>query len=171
MAVTGAPKKSVPVAVVCRNTLGFAPTLVQTPMEFVLGLEKLSQAQVYLFSAGGNNPDILAAHDAAVARSVDAIHVVTNNAASELARRCAASQRSFLHVLPVADPKDGFLATHSLMSTVVALLTASDRVSNRAIGGALADRYLSDAGEILARQSRQSLAQKFAPLLPRKLVR
>ncbi len=149
---------------VCRNTLGSSPTLVQTPMEFVLGLEELSQAQVYLFSAGGNNPDILAAHDAAVVRSADAIHVVTNNAASELARRCAASQKSFLHVLPVADPKDGFLATHSLMSTVAALLTASDRVSNHAIDGTLADRYLFDADEILARQSRQSLTQTFASL-------
>jgi hydroxymethylpyrimidine pyrophosphatase-like HAD family hydrolase len=149
---------------VCRNTLGFMPTLVQTPMEFVLGLEKLSQAQLYLFSSGGNNPDILAAHDAAVARSADAIHVVTNNAASELARRCSASQRSFLHVLPVTDPKDGFLATHSLMSTVGALLTASDRVSSHAIGGAFADRYLFDADEILAMQSRQSLAQTFTSL-------
>lgn len=147
---------------VCRNSLGQGPTLVQTPMEFVLGSEGISDAQVWLFSAGGSNPDILAARSAAIARGASAIHVVTNNARGDLARSCEESKESHLHVLPVADPKDGFLATHSLMSTVSALLAASDRISNHPVGCMLADSYLTEAEKVLAEQNRSSLAETFA---------
>src|SRR5260370_26208661 len=100
-------------------------------MEFVLGSEALSDGHVYLFSAGGNNPDVVAAHDAATARGAGAIHVVTSNAGGELAGRCVAAKRSHLHILPIADSKDGFLATHSLMSAVTLLLNSSYRLFNR----------------------------------------
>jgi fructoselysine-6-P-deglycase FrlB-like protein len=79
---------------VCRRTLGSSPTLVQTPMEFVLGTAALSDAHVYLFSAGGRNPDILAAFDAASVRGAGSVHVVTNTDTSELAQRCSASRGS-----------------------------------------------------------------------------
>src|SRR5690606_38602193 len=70
----------------CRATLGAAPTLVQTPMKFALSDVSLADTDVFLFSAGGNNPDILAALQSAVARGAHTVHVVTNNAAGRLAQ-------------------------------------------------------------------------------------
>ena len=147
---------------VCRNTLGAAITLVQTPMEFVLGAEVLSQADVFLFSANGNNPDILAAFEAASSRQAAAIHIVTNNPEGELARRCTASLPALVHVLPVADPKDGFLATHSLTSFVAGLLFASNHLNQ--VDRTLADHFLMEANERLAPDERERCAQSFASL-------
>jgi hypothetical protein len=39
---------------------------------------------------------------------------------------CANLTYANVHVLPTADAKDGFLATHSLVGAVTALLAASD---------------------------------------------
>jgi hydroxymethylpyrimidine pyrophosphatase-like HAD family hydrolase len=155
---------------VCRNTLGSSPTLVQTPMEFVFGSEALVSAQIFLFSAGGNNPDIVAAFEASTQRCAHAIHVVTNSAAGELAERCIASRRAVLHVLPVADPKDGFLATHSLASAICSLLAASDLISNRAGRAALSDKFLRAADEILSKQARGALTERFASLHPNDTI-
>ena len=105
---------------------GAAPTLVQTPMEFVLADGGLVDTDVFLFSASGNNPDILAAQQTAIARGARSLHVVTNNGVGELAKACANVTHANVHVLPTADVKDGFLATHSLVSAITGILTASD---------------------------------------------
>lgn len=146
----------------CRNTLGATVTLVQTPMEFVLGTEVLSLADVYLFSANGNNPDIFAAFEAACCRNAATIHIVTSNAEGELVRKRETSKRAFVHVLPVADPKDGFLATHSLISVIAGLLFASSRINQ--LDRALTDRFTLDLMELLTRGERENCARSFASL-------
>jgi hydroxymethylpyrimidine pyrophosphatase-like HAD family hydrolase len=148
----------------CRGTLGAAPTLVQTPMEFVFADGSLADSEVFLFSAGGNNPDILAAQQTAVARGARALHVVTTNRTGELARTCAHLQRANLHVLPTADVKDGFLATHSLASSVTATLVASDLAANGDGTASLGRDFLAAADRVFAADSRKAMAECFASL-------
>ena len=112
----------------CRGTLGLGPTTVQTPMQLVTDHQDLSETDIWLFSAGGNNPDAVAASQAALDRRGRKVHLVTRNI-DGLAARLVESGGGTVHVVPVADPKDGYLATHSLISSVVALLLACDGLS------------------------------------------
>ena len=128
----------------CRDTLGLGPTTVQTPMQVVTDHHELSETDIWLFSAGGDNPDAAAASQAALDRRARKVHLVTRNTDGSAARLIEGGGGT-VHVVPVADPKDGYLATHSLMSSVVALLLACDGVSGDPRGaatllGALASR-------------------------------
>lgn len=126
----------------CRDTLGLGPTTVQTPMQAVLELHGLMNSDVWLFSAGGDNPDVVAAAQAALDRHCARLHLITRNsksAAGEIVSRGGGT----IHVVPVADPKDGYLATHSLLSSTTALLMASDLASCDSRGGNALIRNLS----------------------------
>ncbi len=112
----------------CRDTLDLGPTTVQTPMQAVLDQHDLTDSDVWLFSAGGNNPDAAAASRAALDRKARRLHLVTRNP-DALAAGIVARGGGTVHVVPVADWKDGYLATHSLLSSVIATLLACDAVS------------------------------------------
>ena len=112
----------------CRDTLGLGPTSVQSPMQLVLETQDLSESDVWLFSAGSQNPDIVASVRAAVARGAANIHLVTRNPDGQAAWQLS-TQGGRIHVVPVSEWKDGFLATHSLLSSVTALLLAADLVA------------------------------------------
>jgi hydroxymethylpyrimidine pyrophosphatase-like HAD family hydrolase len=148
----------------CRGTLGAATTLVQTPMEFVLADGSLVDTDVFLFSAGGNNTDIIAAQQTAVARGARALHVVTNNSGAQIAKACADLPNARTHVLPTADVKDGFLATHSLAGAITALLVASDAVANGDPTAALGLDFLGAADSVFSADSRKAMAECFSSL-------
>lgn len=107
----------------CRETRGAPATTIRTPLEFVADNSSLAGIPVWLFSARGENPDIEAALSAAAQRMAAEIFFVTSNAGSSLLQRFPAILRPL--VLPVSDPKDGFLSTHSLVSGVGSILLAS----------------------------------------------
>lgn len=119
----------------CRDTLCFGPTTVQTPMELVADHHELSETDIWLFSASGDNPDATAASQAAFDRGGRKVHLVTRNTDGSAARLVEAGGGT-VHIVPVADPKDGYLATHSLVSSVVALLLACDGASRDPRGAA-----------------------------------
>ena len=126
----------------CRDALGLGPTTVQTPMQVVLDQQDLTESDVWLFSAGGDNPDAVAAALAAHDRNARSINIVTRNpggAAAGVVERGSGN----VHVVPVAEPKDGYLATHSLLSFFVALLLACDAVSRDPLGK---DHFLEALG-------------------------
>jgi hypothetical protein len=112
----------------CRGSVGDGPTVVSTPMGFVLDSIRQRLEEVWLFSAGGNNPDILAGFRAAAGRST-AIRIVTSDIGGALAQEAFANARARVHIAPVAEPKDGFLATHSLIAAATVLLRAFDVVA------------------------------------------
>ena len=147
---------------VCRATLGAAPTLVQTPMKFALADGGLADTDVFLFSAGGNNPDILAAWHSAVARGARAVHVVTNNATGRLAQVLGDLRRATVHIVPTADIKDGFLATHSLVGTIGSLLIASDVAAHGVPTASQGQEFRCAAERIIAADSRRAMAECFA---------
>ncbi|WFR97510.1 HAD hydrolase family protein [Rhizobium tumorigenes] len=125
----------------CRSTLSLGPTIVYTPMEYVLSAEDWADCEVWLFSAGANNPDIAAAFETAVRMKVAAIRLVTTRADGKTALAAAASNTGAVYVVPVADPKDGFIATHSMTAMIAALLYASDRLSEKPSATDLAQAF------------------------------
>lgn len=126
----------------CRDTLGLGPTTVQTPMQTVLDSHDLSGSDVWLFSAGADNPDVVAAAQAAVDRRAGSLRIVTRNPEGAAVKTALAGGGTAC-IVPVADAKDGYLATHSLLSTVCALLLASDSPCEPRGRRALLDGLLS----------------------------
>lgn len=116
----------------CRDSLGLGPTSVATPMLAVTDHRSLSGSQVWLFSAGGDNPDVSAAAMAAADRGCSDINIVTRNL-DGAATALVAGFGGSVHVVPVADVNDGYLATHSLLAMTVALLLASAIVSREPV--------------------------------------
>lgn len=116
----------------CRDSFGLGPTSVATPMQAVVDHHSLRSAQVWLFSAGGDNPDVSAAVRAAADRGCIDLNLVTRNRDGAAAGLVAALG-GFVHVVPVADIKDGFLATHSLLAMTVGMLLASAIASRESV--------------------------------------
>lgn len=112
----------------CRDSLGFGPSSVATPMQAVADHHSLGSTPVWLFSAGGDNPDVSAAVKAAADRGCCDINLVTRNPEGAAAA-LVSGFGGHVHVVPVADIKDGYLATHSLFSMTIGLLMASAMVS------------------------------------------
>lgn len=154
----------------CRDSLGFGPTTVQTPMQVVLDQQDLTESDVWLFSAGADNPDAVAASHAALDRRARSVNLVTcnhNGAAGGTIER----GEGHVHVVPVADRKDGYLATHSLLSSIVGILLACDAASRDSRGSVhilntLASR-LTHMRDLATRTSR---ATSLSPLRPSDTV-
>ena len=124
----------------CRETLFGETTTIATPMDMVIGNGELESASVWIFSAGGNNPDTSAAALAAQGRGARNLQLITRNPSGSALDVLGTGGTA--HIVPVADQKDGFLATHSMVATVGALLLASDRVSDDPFGDGLASAWL-----------------------------
>lgn len=146
----------------CRSTLGRGRTSVETPLEFTLGLSHLHDTDVWLFSAGGDNYDILAALTAASQRAARTIIIVTSNPAARLIDESAALENVLVLVTPRAEPKDGFLATHSLLGCLVALLRASAIAASRAEPPMLAGEITAILEQRLGPIGRQSWSDALA---------
>lgn len=110
----------------CRDTLGSAITRSSTPLDFTLGTKDMSDTDVWLFSAGADNPDFRGALRAAYARGARQIHVLTRRSDAPAMLGAEETANLAVHVIPVASEKDSFLATHSLVGSVAALLLASN---------------------------------------------
>lgn len=146
----------------CRETLFEAATQVVTPAEFVLGNDDLAQSDVWLFSAGADNADSIASVVAARARGAGRIHLLTRNAEGLAARAVGADLINRVTILPVAETKDGFLATHSLVASVLALLLASDLASANPLDDAIRAAMVNKVRERLSRSSRQAVQTQLA---------
>lgn len=148
----------------CRDTLGLGPTTVETPMDVVLGCHDLSSTDVWLFSAGADNADIVAAAISARQRQCRRLHIVTRGP-SGAAARIVTDAGGSVHAVPVATASDGYLATHSMIATVGGLLLASDAVAHEARGhGGLLEAILGRLAESRTAASRSATAERFASL-------
>jgi len=146
----------------CRETLFGEPTTIVTPMEIVLGGGDLDRHSVWIISAGADNPDTVAAVLAAQARGASDVAIITRNPAG--AALAALGQGGGVHLVPVADHKDGFLATHSLVSTVGALLIASDLASEDPVGSGISERWGEAVRKVTSPDMRSAHAVAFAGL-------
>lgn len=148
---------------VCRRTLGAAPTLVQTPLEFILLSEKLADIDVWVFSAGGSNPDILAVIQALATRRHGSISVVTGDRTSLLAK-AARSLEATIHFVTTAEQKDGFLATHSLVGAIQSMLLAADAIPPGERNRDLHAYFSAAVAKQLDAQAREQTAASFQHL-------
>jgi hydroxymethylpyrimidine pyrophosphatase-like HAD family hydrolase len=143
----------------CRTTIGRGVTLVQTPLEFSLGLSHLHETDVWLFSAGGDNHDILGALTAARHRGPHSLTIVTANPKAQLVEGSQALRDVVTLITPRAEPNDGFLATHSLLGAVIALLRASAFVANGMDHLTLGEEICRTTAERLSAQARRSMRE------------
>ena len=146
----------------CRETLWGEPTETASAMEMVVGHGDLHGAAVWVFSAGADNPDTVAALLAARARGAGTVDLVTKNPAG--AGVAALPPSGALHVVPVADAKDGFLATHSLVSTLGALLVASDAASTDQVGASATTDWIEAVVRAMSPDARAGHAAAVAGL-------
>lgn len=147
----------------CRTQLGFAMTLPLTPLAYALQTPEPKTAS-WFFSASGRNEDIQAAFAHGLSSSPGNLFVLTNSEAGPLVRN-ARHHNCLCHVSPVADTKDGFLATHSVVASVLALILASDRISGRQDWKARSRELTAAAMRYLSQSARTELKQRLDGLL------
>lgn len=126
----------------CRETLFGRPTTVCTPLTLSVANFDLSNTDVWLFSASGDNGDVRAAVAAVRIRRAAGVHLVTRDASGRAAVMVSDLEHGRVHTFPVADRKDGFLATHSLAGSLGALLLGCDAASSNPVGSRLLERLV-----------------------------
>lgn len=139
----------------CRRTLNSAPTVIQTPMEFALNAVDLKDADVWLFSAGGENADILSTAETLRHNRPAQVVCVTAKPQSRLQAHFEGFMEVAAHAVEVAD-RDGFLSTHSLIGTITALLKASDGTLPSPVPG-LMEAWADEASKRLSAEYRQDI--------------
>lgn len=148
----------------CRSWLLHSATAVSTPMAFALD-PVLPSWGVWLFTASGENPDIHAAFETAVKEHARRVEIVTARAGRMPADGGAADVA--YHNMPIMDKKDGFLATHSLVSTITSLLLASDLIAGHDLD-IRRDQVQAKADGILSQETRartmEAITKAWGPL-------
>ena len=98
-----------------------------TPLELLLDEAALYASSVLFLSASGRNTDILAAARAAVAAEVPCLGAICTRKGSPLASDVRAYSRGYVSDDPIPSGKDGYLATNSLLATMVIIARAYGR--------------------------------------------
>ncbi len=146
----------------CRSTLGRGPTTVRTPLAFTMELSHLHDTDVWLFSASGDNHDILGALTAARNRAAKTITVVTSNPDARIVEAAEGIRDLLVAVTPRAEPKDGFLATHSLVGALVSLLMAAGAVAHEGQASEFGQSVIALTNARLGREARSNWADLLA---------
>lgn len=149
----------------CRETQSHGPSIIETPMQFSAGVASLRGYSVWLFSAGAENADALAAVESAFQRGASHVNMITR---SPNGRAAMSLQRHGGNIfsVPVAEIKDSFLATHSLIATVTTLMRAFDELTDAPSGDEVGERFLLAAEDELESRSREAWADAFLSLSP-----
>lgn len=92
-----------------------------TPLELEAIQWIQPEASIWIQSAGGKNNDILTAAEAAIVLEPSAIISLTTTASTPLERRLAATPMGHAFAFPSPAGRDGYLATNSLLITIVIL--------------------------------------------------
>lgn len=147
----------------CRAQLGFAMSSTVTPLAFILENSDPAAAS-WFFSASGENYDIRTAYQHGVRDRTEDVFVLTNASNGPLAQ-LARDYGGNYFVSPVAEPKDGFLATHSVASSALSLVLACDRLAGRIDTQAREDQLRACVSRHLDASARAVLSdQLMAPL-------
>ena len=147
----------------CRETCSFGKTTVETPMQFVTDVSGLSGSDVWLFTAGAENPDAMAAVQSAYRRGAEKIFMVTRSPHGRAAILLE-ELGGKIFPAPVSDEKDGFLATHSLVATTTILLVAFDAITDTPFGNELRDQFEEAAKAELGKAARDRYRKLFSEL-------
>jgi fructoselysine-6-P-deglycase FrlB-like protein/hydroxymethylpyrimidine pyrophosphatase-like HAD family hydrolase len=138
-----------------------------TPFEVVTTHLNLRETNILILTAGGKNPDVLGAFTKLTEREPRSITVICTRGKSPLAK--LASEHSKCHVFEFDLPtgKDGFLATNSLLATIVLLTRGYE------FAGLLSPPLPGSMWDLMAAGTRSEafraeLAERAAPLWGRR---
>jgi hypothetical protein len=99
-----------------------------TPYELAMSPLSLKETGVLLCTAGGSNPDVLSCFDGLVRREPALLAAICTRLGSPLARAAALHEWTYCHEFAAPVRKDGFLATNSLLTTIVLLVRAYEHI-------------------------------------------
>lgn len=100
-----------------------------TPFDLASIDRVLSEVAVLICSASGRNPDVIAAAQVAIKRAPAELVAITTRRGSPLETEFADAGWPTCHVFKTPTKKDGFLATNSLLATIVLLTRAYGTVA------------------------------------------
>jgi trehalose-6-phosphatase len=95
-----------------------------TPFELITASQQLFGSTVLICSAGGSNPDVITAAELAIRRAPARLFAVTTRSGSSLQEKLEAAVWPRCHAFDTPTRKDGFLATNSLLATILLLIRA-----------------------------------------------
>mgnify|MGYP000643169892 CR=1 FL=1 len=95
-----------------------------TPYELITTPRYLGDTAILLCSAGGSNPDVISAAQQVLKRSPFHLFAITTKLVSPLKKRLEAANWPRCHAFAIPTRKDGFLATNSLLASLVLLIRA-----------------------------------------------
>lgn len=95
-----------------------------TTLEFLQSKQNFSKFSVFIFTAGGNNKDILSAFKVAREREVKQIVVVCASTHSKIGEIAVECETAFVFAFEVEAGRDGYLATNSLVAMCTLLARA-----------------------------------------------
>lgn len=101
---------------------------VVTPLEFLQSRAISRNSSAFIFSAGGNNKDVLAALEAAIEREMTRVVIVCASRKSKLANMATNFDRASVFAFDLPSGRDGYLATNSLIATCVILARAFNHI-------------------------------------------
>jgi fructoselysine-6-P-deglycase FrlB-like protein len=125
---SGGSLTSASVAAVLHTQFTGLVSRVMTPYELAMSPLALKQTGVLLCTAGGSNPDVLACFDGLVRREPALLAAICTRLNSPLAKAAASHRWTFCHDFSAPIRKDGFLATNSLLATIVLLIRAYEHI-------------------------------------------
>jgi fructoselysine-6-P-deglycase FrlB-like protein len=140
-----------------------------TPYDLAMSPLSLKETAVLLCTAGGSNPDILACFDGLVRREPALLAAICTRPNTPLAKSAAAHDWTCCHEFPAPIRKDGFLATNSLLATIILLVRAYEYIFSvqPSLPCCLAE-LLHSRGK--AASSWSELDQAFRPLCERRTL-
>lgn len=94
-----------------------------TPLEF-LESDIRNDCSILIITAGGNNTDILSSFDKAVRIKPKNLGILCASTSNKLTRMASKETNVIIHAVKLPTGKDGFLATNSLLATLVWLCRA-----------------------------------------------
>ena len=102
---------------------------VSTPLEIATTKQRIADRSVLICSAGGSNPDVLAAARNTIKRAPKHLFALTTRAKSPLESLLKHADWPDCHSFSTPTRKDGFLATNSLLASVLLLTRAYEKWS------------------------------------------
>jgi hydroxymethylpyrimidine pyrophosphatase-like HAD family hydrolase/D-arabinose 5-phosphate isomerase GutQ len=137
-----------------------------TPYEFASLGQVLDETAVVICSAGGRNPDVISAAQVAIKRMPAQLIAVTTRRGSPIEREFRRAEWPLCHSFSTPTKKDGFLATNSLLATLLLLTrayeayaaapsclpeTLDELIHSGTTRSAFMDRLREEVGPLLAR--------------------
>lgn len=101
---------------------------VMTPYELAMSPLALKNTGILLCTAGGSNPDVLSCFEGLIRREPALLTAICTRVGSRLAKAAAPHPWTSCHEFSAPVRKDGFLATNSLLATVILLIRAYEQI-------------------------------------------